>query len=334
MKKLPKILIILVIAAVLFFIFTTIAISFDGILGIISGPKVIGVLKNQNNGAALIINFDKPIRRQDLTHIISPAAYGEWRFENPILKNHLYKTLVFVPAANMKAGTDYSVAIGGIKGIGMARGSSFNFSFQLANQNNLPDESEITMLDIPMDYQDSSLSCEAASLKMALNFKGESVSENEIMEKVGYDLTARSGNIWGDPYQKFVGNIKGKMCTTGYGVYWEPLAKAASNWRKCEAASYLSIADLTREIKNGNPIVFWGVLPVSKLTNCSWKTTAGKTVIAYKETHVRLAIGFVGPENNPSKIIINDPLSGRLYWPVSVFLDSWEHFNYSAVAVY
>lgn len=118
-----------------------------------------------------------------------------------------------------------------------------------------------------------------------------------------------------------------------YGVYWEPLAKAASNWRECEAASYLSVTDLTREIKNGNPLVFWGVLPVSNLTNCSWKTADGKAVKAYKETHVRLVIGFIGPQNNPSKIIINDPLAGRLYWPVGTFLDSWEHFNYSGVVV-
>ncbi len=109
-----------------------------------------------------------------------------------------------------------------------------------------------------MDWQDHPLSCEAASLKMALSGKGVFVSENEIMEKIGYDLTPCKDNIWTDPYQIYVGDINGKVCRTGYGVYWGPIAKAAQNFRLAEDFSNWKIEDLTREIKLGNPVIVWG----------------------------------------------------------------------------
>lgn len=296
----------------------------------------------------LIIKFDKPVRRQKLEHFISPEAYGEWKFEDPLLKNHLYRTLVFEPAIDFKPNTQYQVELKNIinpLGIGLVNNFSFNFKtilskeslkekiIQSSSQPKSLAEPKLTLIDISVDWQDHPLSCEAASLKMALAQKGIYVSEDEIMKKIGYDLTPRQDNIWGDPYKTYVGNIDGKICLTGYGVYWEPVAKAANNWRQAEAFSNWDLKSLIKEIKLGNPVIVWGTLPVKTLHDCSWSTSEGKYIKAFQETHVRLAVGFVGEAENPSKIILNDPLAGRLYWSTPYFLTNWETFDYSGVVI-
>jgi uncharacterized protein YvpB len=326
-------------------------ITFGIIYFFIIPPRVITTTPaNQASKVALdtplIIKFDKPIKRQKLHHVIIPDTYGEWKFEGPIIKNHLYRTLIFTPAVDFEPNTQYQVNLENIinpLGFGLAGKFSFSFKTQaIFSERNFSQKNEreveqskpqITLLNIPIDWQDYPLSCEAASLKMALAYKGVYVSEDEIMEKIGYTLAPRRGNIWGDPYKTYVGQIDGRICQTGYGVYWPAVAKAAQNWREVKVLSNSKLEDLIKEIQLGNPVIVWGVLPVGKLTDCSWYTLEGKYIKAFKETHVRLVIGFIGEAENPSKIILNDPLAGRLYWPTSYFLKNWEVFNYSGVVI-
>lgn len=345
MRKTPLNLILLIFF-VFCFVFSILVIALDKVFVLFSPPRVVNI--SPSGGAldvplnsTLVISFDKPVKRQEIQPLISPQVHGEWRFENPLIENHLFKTLVFIPAIEFEPGTQYRVKIENIKGFGFEKSSSFQFTFktysepqdEVSEPETTKTKPKVTILEIPLDWQDYALSCEAACLKMALTGKGVFISEDEIMEKIGYDLDSRRENIWGDPYEKYVGDIDGKMCKTGYGVYWWPVAKAGQNWRETEAFSGWEIKDLTREIEAGNPIIVWGVLPVDTLTDCSWYTSEGKYVLAFKETHVRLVIGFIGPENNPSKIILNDPLSGRLYWLTDYFLENWKVFNNSGVLI-
>ncbi len=189
-----------------------------------------------------------------------------------------------------------------------------------------------TTLETPLDFQDYPLSCEAASLKMALAYKGIYLSEDEIIKEIGRNSSPRKENTWADPHEVFVGDINGEMCVTGYGVYWERIAKAANRWVKAEAFSNWKVEDLTREINLGNPIIVWGTIPGS-LTDCSWHTPEGKYIKAYKEDHVRLLIGFVDSSENPSKIILNDPLKGRISWETAFFLENWAIFGNSGVVI-
>ena len=153
------------------------------------------------------------------------------------------------------------------------------------------------------------------------------------MNKIGVDLRLKQGNIWGNPDQLYIGDIDGEMCVTGYGVHWQPIAQAANDWREAESFSGWTLQDLTRELEAYNPVIIWGTMPTDVLTDCSWHTFQGEHIKTYEETHVRLAVGFVGDAANPTKIIINDPLSGELYWPTSYFLTNWQAFNYSGVVV-
>ena len=326
--------------------------------------------ENVSIESSFVINFDKPVKRKKLQHSITPEAYGEWKFEDSLVNNHLYCTLTFTPVIDFSPETQYQVKIENIiSPLGIGSPGSFSFSFKTESiyvdsyqenekkndisqdiveedlvdsgencseesaQASIEPEPQITLLNIPLDWQDYSLSCEAASLKMALAYKNIYVSEDDIMDKIGYDLTIRKDGIWGNPYESYVGDIDGKMCTSGYGVYWQPVAEAANNWREAESFSEGRLENLVKELKLGNPVVIWGTLPVNKIHDCSWHTSDGKYIKAFQETHVRLVIGFIGEPENPSHIILNDPLSGRLYWETPFFLTNWSAFDYSGVVL-
>jgi uncharacterized protein YvpB len=353
-----KIFLLLIPALILI----SLVITLDRVFVLVSPPRVVALfpeegVDNTLLNSPLVIEFDKPLKRQEVRLSISPEAYGEWKFKNPLIKNHFFKTLIFTPVIKLKPDTIYLVKIEDIKGFGLDKANTYEFTFktqsstetvslETENQekvtspekektNPLPTEPapEINILKIPLDWQDYPLSCEAASLKMALAGKGVFVSEDAIMERIGCDLSPRENNVWGDPYKIYVGDIRGKVCETGYGVYWQPVAQVANYWREAQAFSGWGLEEIIAEIELGNPVILWGVVPTGTLTDCSWHTPEGRYVRAFKEMHARLGIGFVGSPEGPSKIILNDPWAGRLYWDTSYFLRNWAVFNYSGVAI-
>ncbi|MFH1575890.1 MAG: Ig-like domain-containing protein, partial [Candidatus Nealsonbacteria bacterium] len=235
MKWLSKIFILSVVCLLLSFLLA----GADMVFSIIFPPKIINLFpenaaQNVATDSRIIINFNKPINEQALEYSILPQAYGEWKFENPLIKNQLFKTLIFEPAANLNENTTYEIKIEDIKGFGNTKNNSFSFNFKtIDNQNQaqvlvIKDEAtstqpEITLIKTIFNFQKYSLSCEVASLKMALSAKGINVSEDQIMTKIGYDPTPHENGVWGDPNVAFVGDIDGKICDTGYGVHWGPL---------------------------------------------------------------------------------------------------------------
>ncbi len=193
-------------------------------------------------------------------------------------------------------------------------------------------EEKVVLLNIAWDRQDRALSCEAAALKMALAGKGVRVSEDDIMAQVGYDPTPRTSDGWGDPDSAFVGDVNGAQNTTGYGVHWGPIARAASTWRQARSVTGMSLTDAARELEAGNPIVIWGVTGPSYYN--PWFTPSGKKVEAWKGEHARTLIGFRGSVENPTSFIINDPLSGRVNWSAAKLRANWATFSFAGVVVY
>ncbi|GEM_PF-1019937 len=188
------------------------------------------------------------------------------------------------------------------------------------------------LLNIPFDRQDKALSCEAAALKMALRYKGVKVTETDIMNIIGYDSTIHDGKTWGDPNVAFVGNINGRQNTSGYGVHWDPIAKAAKQYRMAEAFSGWSTTDLAYRLRDGNPVVIWGTLGRSYYD--PWNTPDGKEIKAWKGEHARTAIGFYGTVDKPTSFIINDPIRGRTVMTTAQLSTNWDAFGHSGVVVY
>jgi len=309
-----------------------------------TSPQIIKIspINNQNKvdlNSKIEIEFNRPIKRREIKIETSPNLYGEISFKKPLVKDHLYRKVIFNPVLDLKNNEKYIVNVKNIKGFISNNSSDFSFSFKtdkIQNETlNQKEEDKIQnkILNIELDWQDYSLSCEAASLKMALRYKGFNVTENQIMNKIGIDPTPKKNGIWGDPYSYFVGDIDGKICSTGFGVFKEPVERAAKVWTEAKSFSKKDIDFLIEEIYKGNPVIVWGVLPGKKLSYCSWKTKTGKDIKVFKQTHVRLLIGFIGDKNNPKQVVLNDPLSGRIYWSTSYFLENWGKYNRSGVIV-
>jgi len=319
-------------------ILSVLFVVFDSVFSLIRPPQIVSTdppngIQDISLDKSLTITFDKPVMRREIKISFLPQVLGELVFENPSAGNHLYKSVRFTPAGELKPDTEYQVTVENIKGFVLGQARRAVFSFKTAVLKNPEPEPQETILQVPFYWQQHALSCEASSLRMALAWKGVLVSEEEIMAKVGFDSTSRSGDKWGDPYKAFVGNIDGKMCVTGYGVFGAPIEKAAKNWRPAESFSNWEIQDVTREIRQGNAIVMFGHMPTGNLTDCSWYTPDGKFIKAYRQDHVRTIIGFIGPSDNPTKIVFNDPLKGKLYWSTAYFLKNWERSNFSGVVV-
>lgn len=187
-------------------------------------------------------------------------------------------------------------------------------------------------LDIPFHRQEHSLSCEAATLRMALLGYGLDIPESEILRSLPFDATPREGDEWGDPYQGFVGNIDGKMMVDGYGVYWEPLARTASRWAYADVIEDGTVGDLVEHLAEGHPIIVWGYL--GRGQKVSWTTPAGRRIEAVNGEHTRLVIGFDGSASDPAGFFVIDPVYGHQYWEREKFLHNWDAFGRMGVVVY
>ncbi len=194
-------------------------------------------------------------------------------------------------------------------------------------------KTQTILLNVFLDYQDYPLSCEAAALKMALAFKGRRLSENSILGQMRHHNAARWGDRWGDPFREFVGSLYGRQNSTGYGVYWQPISKAARRWRHHSSArSFQSITELTSQIRKGNLVVVWGTIG-SWARPDGWWTRSGKYIPAWVGEHARTVTGFVGGPVAPKYIIVNDPIAGKIYWRTSSFLKNWRSFGFKGVIV-
>jgi uncharacterized protein YvpB len=266
------------------------------------------------------VTFDQEVDKSSAQQkfSITPQVSGTFSWNG--------NTMTFTPEKPLAFTTAYTVVeapgVQSMKG----RNSTEEFKVSFTTQN------ATTKLAVPAYLQKYTLSCEIASLRMALSFKGVNVSEDDIIPKVGLDPTPHTGNIWGNPYNAFVGNIRGTQMKDGYGVYWGPIAKAARFYRNAQEFQGWSIGQLTNAIANNNPVVIW-VYSHSGIKT-SWNTPDGQSIYAVRDEHAVTAVGFVGPPDNPTQLIINDPLIGQVYWSRSSFDKKWDIFGRSGVVVY
>jgi hypothetical protein len=138
--------------------------------------------------------------------------------------------------------------------------------------------------------------------------------------------------VWGNPYQAFVGDINGKMLTTGYGVYWDPIARVGLRYRRTEVIHNGSLNQLIYHLHQGRPVVVWGFY--GRGERYSWRSADGGLVNAVNGEHARTLIGYNGSATNPESLILLDPIYGEIIWSVNDFLANWAALENGAVAVY
>ena len=189
-------------------------------------------------------------------------------------------------------------------------------------------------LNIPFHRQEHSLSCEIATLKMALDYYKLDIPESELLEKLPFDTESRrnKNNTWGNPNLGFVGNIDGKMPNEGYGVYEKPIAKLASRYRRARSVENATLQEILTETAKGRPVIVWGAIGSGK--DISWKTSGGQEIKAVFGEHTRIISGFSGTVSNPEKVYLLDPIYGQRVMSKEKFLADWALLDNKAVVVY
>jgi uncharacterized protein YvpB len=181
------------------------------------------------------------------------------------------------------------------------------------------------------------LDCEAAALEIALRAVGISVSQDWILSTMGADrrppVTSGGRPVqWGDPYQSFVGDWNGRMMTTGYGVYYPPVAAAA------EAAGATAIgregwspAQLYAEVALGHPVVVWAPHLMAAPSVAQWTTWSGRSVWSSPQEHTQVLVGY---DHDAATVTLANPADGQLHsYSMSLFENRFAAFMSSAVVI-
>lgn len=248
---------------------------------------------------------------------ITPAVEGTITWDG--------NTLIFSPSVSLDFNATYTVTLtSGIQSVGgfpSITDQTVSFSTELS----------VTKLNIAYDRQDHPLSCEVATLKMALSYYGVAVDEQPLIDAIGFDPTPKSNGVWGDPHVAFVGDIDGRQPSTGYGVYWDPIARAGAAYRTTRAFTGGALGHLIGEIQKGHPVIIWGT--AGSGADIDWQTPEGKHIDAIMGEHTFVVIGYVGAASGPTRIIVLDPLSGERYLSVEHFMWMWGLLGNSGVVV-
>jgi len=198
------------------------------------------------------------------------------------------------------------------------------------------------VLDVPLYHQAHRLSCEAAALRMALAYRGIATDELTLISYMGDDLRPARldwrGRLvtWGDPMAAYVGNPDGRLTAyTGYGVYYEPVARAARRAGATVIAdgsglygSGIAPAEVYRAILEGHPVVAWISNTYHAVPLAKYVAYDGATVRYTLTEHAVTLIGV-----RPDAVLINDPWFGQAWHSKAQFESAYRTFAEMAVVL-
>lgn len=193
------------------------------------------------------------------------------------------------------------------------------------------------LVETALHLQEHPVTCEIASLLMALASRGIAADERSLLALVGVDARAAeadaAGGIrrWGDPNQVFVGDPDGHISQrTGYGVYAAPIARAATRAGATVVASGRGIAPsaIYAAIVAGHPAVVWVTSDFRRATVGTWRSWDGATVTYALDEHAVLAVGVT-----PTSVLVQDPMHGPTWLARGEFEAAYGTFEDMAVIV-
>jgi uncharacterized protein YvpB len=192
------------------------------------------------------------------------------------------------------------------------------------------------VLNVPWYRQAFELSCESASLRMALAYEGIATSDQAILDIVGADpsrATFVNGALrWGDPYASFVGNVNGsEIALTGYGMYYPTVVKAATQLGGHVLAQGEGITpnQVYEAVLAGHPVVTWVTYQWVTLRRQDYVAFDGR-VIPYAGPGEH-AVTIVGVD--PTRVLVNNPWSGQEWVNKTVFERVYQTYNQMAVVL-
>jgi len=190
------------------------------------------------------------------------------------------------------------------------------------------------VLDVPWYRQVFGLSCEEASLRMALAYQRIATTDAAILDIIGRDerpAYVENGVMrWGNPYATFVGNPNGsEVALTGYGTYYPTIARAATRLggHVLRAGEGVRPAEVYDAILAGHPAVVWVTYRWVAATRVDYVAFDGQRVpYAGPVEHAVIAVGV-----DPARVLINDPLLGVVWLQRDLFERTYATYNDMAV---
>lgn len=192
------------------------------------------------------------------------------------------------------------------------------------------------ILNVPWYHQVFELSCESASLRMALAYEGIATTDAAILNIVGSDPRAavfENGVMhWGDPFVSFVGNVNGsEIALTGYGMYYPTVVKAANTLgaHVLSAGQGITPWQVYAAVLAGHPVVAWVTYKWVTLHRQDYVAFDGRTIIyAGPGEHAVTVVGV-----DPNRVLINNPWSGPEWVSKSTFERAFATYDDMAVVL-
>jgi uncharacterized protein YvpB len=199
---------------------------------------------------------------------------------------------------------------------------------------------------VPFFKQIYSLSCEAASLQMALAYYGVNPGQDAILfGQIGVDSTQpryESGTlVWGNPYNSFVGNYNGyenadSGTASGYGTYWPTIARAANHFlpgsvdvARGQAGEGISPDTIFAAAHNRQPVVAWVAFayrPHEMQYMRAWDGSNDHIMYGAPWEHAVTISGWA-----PGYLLINNPHSHPEWIDAPTFVAAYGMFDNMAV---
>lgn len=192
------------------------------------------------------------------------------------------------------------------------------------------------ILDVPLYDQAYKLSCEEASLRMALAYEGIRVTDAQVLALIGTDNSAArwtsTGLRWGDPYTTFVGSPYGsETALTGYGTYFPTIAAAARAFggTVLAAGEGISPDTLYADVLAGHPVVAWVTYQWVGASRQDYVAFDGRLIpYAGPVEHAVTVVGVTA-----TQVYVNNPDFGLEVISRTVFESSYATYNDMAVVL-
>ncbi len=216
-------------------------------------------------------------------------------------------TLIYSLGSELEFYNRYTVSIapGVVSVYGLDSNQAFTSSFTT--------EEQVVILSVPQFYQPRGFDCNLYATKMALGFRGISLSVESAKASIG---------IGEDPNSSWV---------NGYGVHWGPLSGYISGFRSISVKGGWNVVGLATEIMNGNPSIVY-VYNGASTPIGQFELPGGFT--GFMGMHSEVVVGFTGRADNPTSIITNDPWRGRRKYTIGSFYGIWGYLGNRAIVVY
>lgn len=186
-------------------------------------------------------------------------------------------------------------------------------------------------------YQRYALDCEAAALQMALSAVGVNVTQDQLLQQFGVDgrgpvMSNGAPVRWGDPYQSFVGDVRGNFVVTGYGVYYPPMVDAAiSDGAAATGGEGWQPSQLYAAVAAGHPVVVRVPHLLAPAAVGTWTAWDGRTVWYSHRDHAQTLVGY---DYGAGTVTLADPGDGRIHtFSMSAFESAFATFHSMAVEV-